>query len=531
MKIVKGLVVIVFSLIILACQSPKNDLRTLAPAETLIYLETNDLGQMLQTLTQGKSFQELSKSTPDFSSVKGMQIAVVVTGFETSEKQVTDESAVLNFKPRFALIADTHSWESTAMSIAENQIGRYVKENYGFDAKLDKGEKNGIRFFHWTATGNQKVFASVTGNLIFVGNDETIVDKCLAVKKGEAENLLSKPEFVQAFEQAKDEKNLAFGYISNDGVAQLGNLAGISVAIGTSEEDMVRSFIAKNLPVMVQKTAKEVIWTARTTDQGIEDRLLIKTDPAVSGVWKETLTAASNPRFASARFLPNEFSTFTRYNLQHPNVAWQSVLMTASKQLDGFSGKLLTQFSGALFTPYAISDGETFLSAVGNELVTARFDQEGDRSVVIAEIKDAEKIKKSISATINFKPSPEKQSGADLWKSEDKTLTAAFLENLLILGESESVVKCLQAGESGQNFTKSPYFLRLTNNNSVTTTVSRDSETAQKIVELLSIPKEGNKEIVNSYVVESRFDGNGIERRTVSDFGYLGMIIEQFGEN
>lgn len=522
------LLIISGSLIFSACQSQKTDLRTLAPAETLVYLETNNLGETLKSLTQNKSFQELSKNSPAFPSLKDIQVAVIVTGFETSEKQVTDESAILNFKPRFALIADTHSWESTTVSLVETQIGRYVKENYGEDIKLDKGEKNGIKFFHWTTKDNQKIFASITGSLIFIGNDETIIDKCLTIKKGEADNLLKNQEFVRAFEKSKDEKNLAFGYISTDGIAQLANLAGVSVAIGTSEEDVVRSFIAKTLPVLVQKTAKEVVWTAQKTEKGIEDKLQVKVENETATVWKETLIGTNNSKFEVAYFLPSDFNSFTRYNLQNPQIAWRSVLLTSSKQLDTLSGKILGEASGSFFEPYGIADGETFLSGVGNEIVTVRFDEEGDETAIIAEIKDLEKLKKSIVKEINFKNQSEKQNSADIWKSEDKTLTAAFIENKLILGETESVLKCLKEKESGQNFTKSEFFQRFANNNSATITIGKDSESAKKIVGLLGIPKDENQNWTSFYLTETRFDGNGIERKTISDFGFLGMIIEQF---
>jgi hypothetical protein len=528
MKVLKVLGILVFSLFLFSCQSQKTDLRTLAPAETLVYLETNNLGETLKSLTNNKSFQELAKTSPDFSSLKDIQVAVVVTGFETSEKQVTDESAILNFKPRFALIADTHSWESTAVSLVENQIGRYVKENYGDDVKLDKGEKNGVKFFHWTSKDNQKIFSSVTGSLIFIGNDETIIDKCLAIKKGEADNLLKNQDFVRAFEKSKDEKNLAFGYISTDGIAQLANLAGVSVAIGTSEEDVVRSFIAKTLPVLVQKTAKEVVWTAQKTEKEIEDKLQIKVENETATIWKETLIGTNDSNFTAAHFLPNDLNSFTRYNLQNPQVAWRSVLLTSSKQIDSLSGKILSEASGSFFEPYGIAYGEMFLSAVGNEIVTARFDEEGDESVVVAEIKDLEKLKSSITKEINFKNQPEKQNGTEIWKSEDKTLTAAFIENKLILGETESVLKCLKAKESGQNFTKSEYFQRFTNNNSATITVGKDSESAKKIVEILGNPKDENQNWTSFYLTETLFNNNGIERKTVSDFGFLGMIIEQF---
>ncbi|MBX7174056.1 MAG: hypothetical protein K1X72_24000 [Pyrinomonadaceae bacterium] len=506
-----------------SCSSvKKTDLRTLAPAETLIYLETNDLGETLQALTQSKSFQQFAKTIPNFSSLKNTQVAVVVTGFETSEKQITDESAILNFKPRFALIADTHTWESTAVSLVENQIGRFAKENYGDDVKLDKGEKNGVKFFNWTSKNGQKIFASITGSIIYVGNDETIIDKCLAVKKGEGDNLLKNESLARVRESA-GEGSLAIGYISPDGIAQLANLAGVSTAINASEEDLVRSFIAKILPVIVQKTAKEASWIARKTEQGIEDKIFIKTEAEVSSVWKETLIAKNDSNFQAAKFLPNDINSFTRYNLQNPNVAWRSILLTTSKQVDAMSGKILTTVSGNFFQPYGVENIETFLGAVGSEIVTVRFDEEGDKSVVIAEIKDEEAVKKSITKEINFKA----QVNPNLWQSNDKTLSAAIIENYLILGDSESVTKCLQA-KDGNNFTKSEYFQRFAKNNAISITFAKDSDSAEKIVETLSELKDENKNADSFYLTETRFDGNGIERKTVSDFGLIGMIIEQF---
>lgn len=517
-----------FYLLLSACSSSqKTDLRSLAPTETLIYLETNDLGETLQTLANNQSFQQLAKTIPNFSALKNTQIAVVVTGFETSEKQLTDESAILNFKPRFALIADTHAWESTAISLVESQIGRFAKENYGDQVKLDKGEKNGVKFFHWTGKDNRKIFASITGSLIYVGNDETIIDKCLAVKKGESDNLLKNESLARVRENA-GENNLAIGYISLDGIAQLANLAGVSTAINASEEDLVRSFIAKILPTILQKTAKEASWTARKTEQGIEDKIFIKTDAEISSIWKETLMAKNDATFQSAQFLPNEVNSFTRYNLQNPNIAWKSILLTTAKQLDAVSGKILTQVSGSFFEPYGVENIETFLGAVGAEIVTVNFDEEGDKSVVIAEVKDEELLKRSITKEINFKMPPTKQGIANLWLSEDKTLSAAFVENRLILGNSESVLKCLQAKENGNNFTKSEYFQRFAKNNAVSVTFAKDSDSTEKLVEILGEPKEENKSLDRFYLTETRFDSNGMERKTTSDFGLIGMIIEQF---
>src|SRR4051794_13426212 len=89
----------------MSCSSKPTDLRLLAPADSLVYLETNDLGAALQPIVDSKGFSEAAKSKPDLSALKGVQLAVAVTGFETSEEQVNQESSVLNFKAHFVAVA------------------------------------------------------------------------------------------------------------------------------------------------------------------------------------------------------------------------------------------------------------------------------------------------------------------------------------------------------------------------------------------------------------------------------------------
>src|ERR1043165_516936 len=130
-----------------ACSSPPTDLRTFVPSDTLVYLETSDLGKTLGALIESKAFREAAKNTPDFSALGGMQVAVAVTGFEASENQVTAENAVLNFKPRFVAVADTHTWNRYTLQFTEQRLGDFVNETYGGEVSLDTADKNGGKSF------------------------------------------------------------------------------------------------------------------------------------------------------------------------------------------------------------------------------------------------------------------------------------------------------------------------------------------------------------------------------------------------
>lgn len=509
-----------------SCTSKPADLRTLVPGESLIYLETNDLGRAVRSVTESKPFLELAKEKPDLSALDGIQLAVAVTGFETSEQEITAENSILNFRPRFVAIAETHAWNWQALSFAENKLGEFINEVYGGEISLETSDKYGGSYFVWTAQDGRKAFALVQGSLIYFGNDETAIEKCLAVKRGETESIAKNSKLPPS-----TGSELATGYISPDGTAQIANLAGISMAMRTGEEEEVKSFVARVLPELLRNSVMDASWTAVKSEKGIEDRLTISLKPEIGAVFNETLIPGGNTSTELPAFVPADVFSATRYNLRDPQIAWRSVLLVAQKQTDEMSGKIIASFSGSLFEPYGIADAESFLSAAGTEIFTAKFDAEGERPVVIAAVKDIERVKRSIAREINFSGPAERHSGADLWRSGDGEFAAAFAGNVVIVGDADGVSKCLQAKQSGVNLPTLPAFKQFSESRVAAVTFAKDLESAVKIVGVLGDKKSDEASVSVSYLIETRFNQNGIERRTISDFGFIGAIIEQMSKD
>lgn len=513
------------SAVITSCSSKPVDLRTLAPADALVYLETNDLGKTVQTLTEAGSFKRLAKTTPDLSALKGIQLAVVVTGFEISEEKASEEDHALSFRPRFVAIAETHAWNYQALAFTENKLGEFINQTYGGEVEQESVDKNDGRFFTWTATDGRKAYALVQGGRIFFGNDESAIEKCLSVKRGEADSFAKTAKLSQP-----GEGTLVAGHVSTDGVAQIATLAGTLLGNRSGGEEDVQKFISEVLPPILRNTVKEVTWTSAKTEQGIEDRVSFAADAEVSVVWKETLIGSKAAREPLAEFLPSNPISVTRYDLNDPRIAWRSVLLLAAKQTDEVRGPILVAFSGSLFDPYGVADGEMFLGAVGPQILTAKFDAEGEKTAVVVTVKDAEKIKKAIAGEIDFSKPPEKQGSADIWKSADGDLIAAFVENKLVLGDAESVMQCLAAKENGANFTQNALFSPFSESGAIAVTVASDNESAGKIVDVLNDRKTENENAATAWTTETRFNEKGIERRTVSEFGLIGDIVEHLAK-
>lgn len=522
----------------LSCSSPPTDLRTLAPADTLVYLETNDLGKTLAALTESKAFQDAAKRKPDLAALAGMQTAIAVTGFEASENQVTPENSVLNFKPRFVAIADTHTWNRYALSFTEERLGEFVNETYGGEVTLDAADKSGGKSFVWTAKDGRKVYAFVKDSKIFFSNDSAALEKSLAVFRGEADSLV-KNESLAKMRDGAAKDALAFGYVSTDGIAQISNLAGVSTALEATDDDEGRSFIARVLPQVLRNSTREIFWTATKTEAGIEDKYTAFLTPENSSVLKETLVPPAQKESKKLiAFIPPDAFSATRYNLQNPQIGWRSLLLVAGKNSDAASAKILTAFSGSLLEPYGVSDAETFLSAVDPEIWTVNFDAEGEKSAVVVSFdsdEDFEKLKKSI-AGINFKKPAETAPGGMVWTSDDKDTTVSFTavppdKKFLILGDSESVKKCREASFSYLNKEASPQYRGFydkfaENNNAVAVTYGKNA--TEKVIEVLGEKKAENAQLLTNYTTETRFNASGIERTTVSPFGLIGRILEQF---
>ncbi len=508
---------VALTLIAISCGAKPTDPRTVIPSDALIYLETTDLEKTLRAIVDNPKYEAAARSKPDLSALGGIKMSIAVTGFETSEQAVTDENSVLNFQPRLVAVAETKAWGWQTTSFIENQLGEFVNSIYEGEVEMEMTPRNDGKYYVWTSTDGRKAYALQQGSLVFFGNDESAIERCQAVKRGEAESIAGNPKITENGDR------LAFGYISPEGIGQIANIAGIGLAMGASEEEEVKSFVARVLPEILRNSAKEITWTSTRTDEGVEDQVAVKLDDESSRIFAETLVpvqSSGQPELTG--YVPTTVTSSTRYLIRDPQIGWRSVVLTAQKKTDETSGALIAAFSGSVFEPYGIEDPEMFLSSVGPQLLTVRIGSDADDAAVIATVRDGAKVRSSIAKEIGISRPAEKQFGADVWKSEDGELAAAIVGDVIVIGDATTVLKCLESKQSGGN---PQVAQRFASSDATAVTVSIDSESGAKIVDLLSERKNENERIESVYRIDTRFNRNGIERRTISDFGLIGSII------
>jgi hypothetical protein len=451
-----------------------------------------------------------------------VRLSVAITGFESSEQAVTDENAVLKIQPRFVAVVETNAWGWQTSTFVENKLGEFVNEVYGGEIEMEMTPRNDGRFYVWTSQDGRKAFALQQDSLVFFGNDESAIERCQAVKRGEADAIAKSPKL-----NDEDADRIAFGFISTEGIGQLANIAGVSLAMKASEEEEVKGFVATVLPEILRNSVKEATWSVTKVDGGVEDKFAISLDDESARVLSETLAPADRDSTGLTDFVPEGATSATRYLLRDPQIAWRSVVLTARKKTDDTSGSLIAAFSGSLFEPYGVEDSEGFLNAVGSQLVTVKIGGDSDDAVVIANVKDAAKLRASVAKEINFARAGDDVLGAKLWKSDDGELAAALIGEQIVIGDAEIVTKCLEAKQAHSN----PAIVQQLNASVATsTTIGQDLDSAGKIADLFGERKNENQPTQSSYRTETRFNKNGIERRTTSDFGVIGSILSQIAE-
>ena len=359
--------------------------------------------------------------------------------------------------------------------------------------------------------------------MIYFGNDETSIDKCLAIRRGEADSIAKIAKVPPS-----DPKTLASGYVSTDGIAQIANIIGLKFASETSEDSEVQSAIAGILPKLLRTSIREITWTATKTEEGIEDEYHITTKPEIAQVFSETFSPGGEAEPVLFSYL-SDVPTATRYNLKDPQVAWRSVLIVVQKQTDPLGGKIIGELSGALFEPYGIRDPEMFLSSVDSNLLTANVDVEGEKPFVVATMRDLEKVKKSI---VSLKPNKmPTEEGINFWTNEDNEIEAVFMGNSIIIGSVEGVGSGFEGGAFPGTTPPKGVLDLLIESKAPITTIGRDIDAASANVEFLSEKRYPDEKKDARFITETRFTKTGIERRTVSDFGLIGSIIAQLAQD
>jgi hypothetical protein len=463
-----------------SCKTEQIKLRSLAPQNTLIYLETNDLGNTLNALTNSDSWKTLAVGKPNIAVANGVQAAIAITGFETTSNDIS-----LDVKPKFVVILDTNSYETTTISAVEQIVSTALS-----GAKPTRNQIEGTTFLYWKSKDNRNLTAAISGNIAFIGNNEATITEFLSVKAGTSPNLLDN----ETLGELSNQKPLAFGLVTKKGAVEIGNILSVRFSIDASDEAIVRSLITKILPNLVEQSVEEVTWVANSKSGKIEDVFQLKLKPEFANNLLTSFEKSERNELKTEPSLPPNINLATTYNFKSSTIAFQGFVRLLASQTNELDGNVIGKFSNVLLESYGIRDNEAFFEAIEGKIVTAQIGNDADDTIIIANVRDEKKLRTSVNLR--------------------DEISLVISGKKAIIGDKDVVEKYLLMPPN--DF--------LTHSNSAFSTVFDETQTTKQIVDFFSKTDETltpNRKISITNTNAKRF---GLERIRVSEFGLFGDI-------
>lgn len=544
----------------------KVDMAKYVPADSIAYFEANDLPMVLKSMTETNAWKTLAPSAglrSDFFGVGWLSKLSAWTGIGSAETVVfsraqiavavigiggSENSEALQIKPRYAVVVETHSSEARVLSVIEKRIGSFAQRAYG-NPQIERKETNGAKWIIWNAPSSQrKIIAAIVGSVAIIGNDDEAVLKCLAVRRGEAASVEGNLELQAMRLRLSGNDSAAFGFITPQGAAKLFQALGLIYTAQSTNDTRALSLAATMLPQLTTKLAGAIGWSAKFKNGSVEDTYYLSTKNEVSSKLNSSLQTSENVSFKATELFPSETYSLTRYNLNDPPTAWRGLAIALALPLDVVSANAVPLILNTALRSYGIEEPEKFFQSVGPDIFTVRLDEDGNSTVVIASVKDETALKSIVYQKLGTQnPVSERIGETTILVSPDpKRGAASFINGYLLLGNTESLRRCVQAYSKQESFGKSDSFQKsvVFASNSVSATAvtfTNDTVYAKSLVMMFStfsFSREKNPnlaELENTLtklpysVTETRTVEGGIERKTYSGFGQFGNLAVQYG--
>lgn len=540
------------------------DMAGYAPADALVYLEANNLTDMLNGLTATDAWQALAPPAglkTNFNQLGWLSRAVAWTGIGPAESVVLaraqmavvvmgldaaeEPEQALHIKPRVALVVETHTSKGRAQAAVEKLVGDFARRAHG-DARIERKEAEGATLITWpNPQGGLPIIAAVLESVVIVGNDEAAVQACLAVRRGTRAALTGDAQLSEMRERMHADDALAFGYVPQAGARRLLAVGVLAYAGRLAADQKAQSAAAILLPQIANRLVGGVAWSAHVADGSMIDSYFMTVPNGVPPRLRAALTSVGQPAPRAANLLPDDVYQLTRYNYQQPEVAWRELQAMLSSQLDITIAPFVTRFLDEALKPFGIAEPREFLRAAGPELATVRVDAQGEGLLLVAQVRDRDALRAQVTKQLGV-VRVEHVDDAELWIARDEERgAAAFVADYLLLGAPDDVRRCLAARAAQHTLAAREAFERATR---LVTTEDpagiisfTDDRTAtytlltlfgrQKVLRTNSTPNESALQralAARPYAItETRPVEGGFERRTSSAFGLFGTIAGQ----
>jgi len=548
-----ALVLVVIAVWLWLVRPRQVDMAAYAPAESLLYLEANRPLDVVETVSETEAWKAFAKimgnppSAPrshlleSFVRWTGIgpiqsvifsraQVAVVVTDLGTTESGDT-----LKVKSEGAILIETHTAERRIRPPFEQALKTLAEKTYG-RATPRRVTIDGVEFSEWIAAdSSRQIVGTVAGSLIIIGTNEHAVQDCLAVSQGRRPALKDDPELNRLRLQLAGDRALSFGYVPAGKSARL-LAVGIPVLLGRAPGD---SEFQRLITTGAAKVFGSLGWSSRPYLTGIEDRYLIGLQPSVVAHLKPNFGSTGvAPRIQ--RVVPNDVYSVTSYRFAIPAAAWLSLKTAVSSQVDAFSTIVFSTLLKSALLSYGIDDPDTFLGAVDGELFTLRLDENDERSILIAGVRDRAILQQMIMKKMSLTPRVSGEQRAELFEDSAGDFAASLTNEFVILGTPADVRHYAEtsgtptAALSAESLNRMSFFSSSSNSANVVTYTNDEGRVRSFFVTFMAAkgaPPVASTRIDGAIgglpysVTETTLGDSGLERTTRSPLGQFSTLL------
>ncbi len=523
------------------------DMSTFAPADSLLYLESNNPADVFATLTKTDAWQLVDDVTGNRRHVENnnwsgkfvrwtgigpinsviltrAQLAVVVTDLGVARDEET-----LTVKPEGALLIETHTSENRIKPAVEQALKNFAETAYG-QPTLKRTTVDGFEFIEWIAPGgSRQVVATIIGTLVIVGNTQRAVLKVVAVTLGRQSSLKDDADLQRLRLELQADHALAFGYVPATNSGHLLSVA-VPMALGrapgnTEFERLINSASAK--------IVSSLAWSSTPFMNGIEDRYRINLQPAVVARLRESFSCQqSDP--ASRTGLPENFSSVTSYQFQKPTMAWQGLKTSVSSQVDVLSAILFSSLLKSALLPYGINEPDKFLSLLDSPVLTARMDSDTPGSLLIEKLSDQTAMRELLTKGMGFEKI-DATPNAEAFRNSDNEFAAHFVNGLIVIGSQPEVARYIEQARAGPSGMSPRILLTPLSNAACVLTYTNDTDRVRTFVSSIVMargaPARWSDQTERFLMqlpysaTETTLEEHGIDRITRSALGQFSTLL------
>ena len=429
----------------------KVDMADYVPADSIVYLEFNSVGDLIDAVEQSNAWQATTSIT-GYASTKSnkaltfltkagigptdavilsrAQVALVVVRWNTIE-----EDSTLRIKPDIALVVETHTSSWRTKATVTNALQRLAALAYG-ESRCNPTSAGTIEC---ASSQDRKIVGAIDGTVVVIGNSSEAVQKVLEVRKGLRPSLRTDTELLRVRSSMAKANSVSFGYISQANSAKLFSWAAPLLMGKDPGDAQLESVLSSSANAILRGIA----WTATPVGGRIQDRFQISCDPAV--------VAKLQPAFDPGRFdeqlfslVPSSVQSLTVYRARQPAAAWTSLNNAVASKVGALPAVLFGTILKSGLMSYGISQPAELLETLEAPIVTFRPSDKTESSVLVARLKDKESFRKLMDQAFKA-TSGQIIEGLEREPAPEKEFTALFSDQYVIVGKTDGVKECLRS--------------------------------------------------------------------------------------